>query len=118
MPINMDETVTKLGFAIGAAFFGSIARARFWFYADDLKTASGQPDPRAGTLNRRRCFLELSSAVAIGMIAAAIGEYLHCPPIVTGGLAAALGTVGSAGIGELAEAFVKAIEQRILGSLK
>ena len=113
-----NDLMAKFGLATIAAFFGAVARSRFWFYPDDLKTAIGQPDPRAGKFNHRRCITELSTSVALGMISAGVCEYMHCPIVVLGGLSAALGLVGGAAAGELAENFAKAIAKRVLGGIE
>lgn len=112
---DANDMYTKFGLAILAAFLGSVARSRLWFFPDDMKRPDGSVDPRAGKFNKRRCFTEISTSFALGMVAAGIGEYLHCPPTVMGGLAAALGLVGGACAGELAESFVKGLANRLAG---
>lgn len=94
--VNGDNTTTQyLGLGM-AAFFGVLARAARW------------TDEKTGFFSWRKAVFELLTAPAIGIMAAAIGEYFMIDPLIVGGIAAFLGLVGPATIETVAIKWVDA----------
>ena len=112
MVIN-EELSVKLSLAVVAALSGALTRTQWCRYPVDLKRADGTPDPKAGQFNRVRFFTELSSAICFGIIASGIGEYMHAPLFVIGGLSAALGLLGAAAVTSFVDGIVKSISNAV-----
>ena len=110
MQIELPEFVKVMGLPMLGAFLGTAARSQKWRYPDDLKMPSGEADPRAGKMNWRRAGTEWISCPAIGMIVAGVGQFWHFEGMVTGGLAAGVGLIGAAALGEIAE---RGIRQKV-----
>lgn len=94
-PGGDDIPVLRIVFMGAAAFLGVLGRAARW--VDETGNFSG-----------KKALFELCTAPAIGIIAAAVGQYLQIDRLIIGGIAAFLGLVGPATIETIALKWVDA----------
>ncbi len=88
---------------MGVAFMGSFLRANKW--KDDV----------TGRIIWFRVITEVATAIAVGAVAAGIGQYYNLDPRITGGISGTLGLLGPAFFSSAGDAILAIVKAKLGG---
>jgi hypothetical protein len=113
---SFKEVAISLALPFAGAVAGWLARARNWFYPEDMKRSDGTLDPRAGRFNARTMLTEFATLLAITLLVGGIGTWFNLHPLVSAALAVTFTYIGMVALGQLAEkALARRVEQIVEG---
>lgn len=115
---NVKETVVLLLIALAGAVAGWLARARYWFFPDNMTKADGTPDPRAGKFDLRSMLTDLATLGAITFIAGGIGVAMNLHPLVVALLSTLSTYIGMTWVGQIAKDALTRKAEALIGSIE